>query len=455
MNVARKMIFISIGCFACVGAKAQVNCATSTKLVCLVPYNTHAALQGNSSATSQTSIFSAPIGAQLSQLPLAASAPGAVILTIHGNPEAYDNLGPVLVDRPDSVGQGRLVLGFSAQQFNFNHLDGVGIGSVPLVYQQSQQGIVGQTYAQTVHASLKYNQYVLLATVGLPKKTDISVIVPITRVSIGVAAVNPFLYLVNAEGVTPGSVTGGYTPGSASGVGDLVVNIKHVLWSGGEAGRGSLAVGTALRFPTGDALNYLGSGAYGFNPYVLAAYKAKFSPHVKIGYQWNTDSVLLNITGTGPNQSLPGGLQSAVGADFGLSRHLTLSADILTNEFQNSPSISQVPFITTVSGAAALAGTGATTPSTPCAVASSTTSAQALGGFCTASIVNKTFTTANFSGGLKWKPFVKQDLILYGNVLIQMNDVGLRSDASPSGGISYNFGLPRNWSWLDRSPDHW
>jgi hypothetical protein len=69
--------------------------------------------------------------------------------------------------------------------------------------------------------------------------------------------------------------------------------------------------------------------------------------------------------------------------------------------------------------------------------------------------INTTFTTANFSGGLKWKPFVKQDIILYGNVLIQVNDVGLRSDPSPSGGISYNFGANKWPNWLYRNPDHW
>jgi hypothetical protein len=453
MNVARKLIFIAIGCFSSIGAEAQgINCTTATKLACLVPFRTGANVSG---ATAQANIFSGAIGSQLSQLPLAASAPGAIILTVKGNPEPYYNLGPVLVDRPDSVGQGKFVLGFSAQQFTFNRLDGNRIGAIPFIYSTT----TSQYYAQTIDASVRYNQYVMLATYGFAGKTDVSVIVPYTRISMGVAAQNPINYSLNGvSGVSsfspPGG--GGYTSGSARGLGDIVVNIKHVLWSGGEAGRGSLAIGAAQRFPTGDALNYLGSGAYGFNLYGLAAYKAKFSPHIKIGYQWNTDSVLLNISGTpGKNQSLPGGFQTAVGVDYGVTRHLTLSADLLTNEFQNSPSVSQGFFINTLSGAG-LPNATAPAAGTPCTALSNTaTNTQQLGSLCTVNTVNNTFTEINFSGGFKLKPFTHQDLILYGNVLIQTTDVGLRSGASPSVGVSYNFTADKWPNWLYRKPGHW
>jgi len=468
MNVARKTIFVVIGCFACIGAKAQINCApssaTANKLACIVPYRTGGySVTGTNPAgetvTQQASIFSGPIGSQLSQLPLAASAPGAIILTIHGNPEPYNNLGPVLVDRPDSVGQGRLVLGFSAQQFTFNRLDGNRIGDIPFIYSPASS----QYYTQSIDASVRYNQYVMLATYGFPKKTDISVIVPYTRISIGVAALSPVEYsLTNSGGTTgvnpnPGSVGVGFTPGSARGVGDVILSAKHVLWSGGEVGRGSLAAGVAVRLPTGQALNYLGSGAYGVNLYGLAAYKAKFSPHVKIGYQWNTDSILNYNYTSGTNQRLPGGIQSAIGLDYGVSPHLTLSADILTNQFQDSPSISPVPFISTVGGAA-LANSGAATPvpGTPCNpnLAGATTLNQ-LAALCTVNSVNSTFTEVNFSGGFKLKPFAKHNVLLYGNVLIQVTDVGLRSEPSPSVGISWNFKADKWPNWLYRDPGHW
>src|SRR5665213_248659 len=158
MNVARKMIFISMGCFACVAAKAQVDCVNSNKLICLVPFVTSAVQQGGNTtdAVQKASIFNGPIGAQLSQLPLATSAPGFV--TLGGAP--YNNLGSILIDRPDSVGLGKFIIGSSFQQFNFNHLDGIPIGSIPFVYTQTSPGqqFPTQYVSQTEQVSLKVNQ---------------------------------------------------------------------------------------------------------------------------------------------------------------------------------------------------------------------------------------------------------------------------------------------------------
>jgi hypothetical protein len=57
-----------------------------------------------------------------------------------------------------------------------------------------------------------------------------------------------------------------------------------------------------------------------------------------------------------------------------------------------------------------------------------------------------TYTTVNYSAGLKWKPIPghgkASSLIVYGNVLFQLNNVGLRADPSPSGGISWSFFAP-------------
>ncbi len=344
MNVARKMLVISLGCFACVAAKAQVDCVNSNKLICLVPFVTSAVQTGGntSDAVQKASIFNGPIGAQLSQLPLATSAPGATILTVNGNPQAFDNLGPILLDRPDSVGQGRFVVGFNFQQFNFNHLDGIPIGNIPFTYTQTSTGQYPVQYvSQTEHVSLKFNQYVLLATYGIGKKTDLSVIVPFAHVSIGAASVNQTTYFITSNNTLGPSFTApsNFVAGTASGVGDVTVNVKQQVWSGGEAGRGSVAVGGALRFNTGDALNYLGSGAYGVNLYGLVSYKARISPHAKFAYQWNTKSVLLNPSGTGPKLSLPGGAQYGGGVDAALLSRLTASTDILANEFVNSPYI--------------------------------------------------------------------------------------------------------------------
>ena len=50
---------------------------------------------------------------------------------------------------------------------------------------------------------------------------------------------------------------------------------------------------------------------------------------------------------------------------------------------------------------------------------------------------NNTYTPINFSGGVKFSPAT--NFLIYGNAVIQLNNVGLRSDVVPLVGIAYNF----------------
>ena len=54
---------------------------------------------------------------------------------------------------------------------------------------------------------------------------------------------------------------------------------------------------------------------------------------------------------------------------------------------------------------------------------------------------NTSYTINDFSVGLKWNPKWKSvnNLVIYANVLFQLNNVGLRSDPVPMFGISYKF----------------
>jgi hypothetical protein len=452
MRSTRSFILIVTSCFAAIAAQAQVDCtrpAYATKLACLVPFTTNAV--GAAQISSTAGAFNGPIGVQISQLPVAASAPGATILTVHGNPQAFDNLGPVLIDRPDSVGRHKLVVGFSFQSFNFNHLDGIGLGSIPFAFgsqaYSSDGTFTGTNYfQQTLNTSIRYNQYVAVASFGLTRTTDVSVVVPFARVSAGSYNPTTTEYAVNAANTLTSVFKGiGYHgAGSASGISDILLNVKHVLWSGGDAGRTSIATGMAVRLPTGDALNYLGSGAYGFNLYGLASYKAKYSPHAKVAYQWNTNSILVGPPTTGvpgvPGTStsnasgelpLPGGAQYGVGVDIGATPELTISGDILANEFVNSP-YATVGTYTVPSSSVDQANPGAcptTQTVTPPISCTLPTIVEA----------QRTYTTVNLSVGLKLKPLRHQNFIFYANVLMQLNNVGLRSDPSPSVGASYRF----------------
>ncbi len=185
--------------------------------------------------------------------------------------------------------------------------------------------------AEYDNIDFKLDQYVGLITFGLTDTIDVSVAIPIERVSLGVTVTgNQYFVLAtydqqgNAtytkEGAVPFSTPPPPSAGSASGIGDVLANVKKTFW-GKEGSPFKFAAGMLIRFPSGDALNYLGSGAYGFNPYAIASYQWRVSPHARIGYVWNTDSVLVG------NARLPGGVQYDVGADWGIIKQVTLAGD--------------------------------------------------------------------------------------------------------------------------------
>jgi hypothetical protein len=419
-------------------AFGQVDCLTSTKLICQFPISAEILSADTfgqvyfSKAGNVAGPINASIATQLAQLPIPSATVGVVFIQKKGSdvPTTFENLGPVLTDRPDTVGRHHLFLGFSFQHFNFNSADGVSLNSLPVSFSFTQPSGFDPTDVQTFYASetnninFKLNQYVGVLTFGLSKTTDVSVIVPVNSVNLAVKTSNfqAFYFDESSSAYTnesPGASTSVSTTGTASGIGDVTVSVKQLLIGG--QGRPAVAAGASFRFPSGDALNYLGSGAVGGNAYGLFEYRRRLAPHLKLGYQWNGVSQVVNIQ-TAPSTRLPGGLQYAAGADFKIVHSLTAAFDLLGNQFANTPSFSltNAPLCPTSKTGACIApqsGSGINPD------------------FITQTNFANTYSTANISAGLKWAPW--QHLLFYGNVLKQVNNVGLRSDLVPLFGVAF------------------
>lgn len=429
------MLFVSATRFYAFG---QIDCTSASsnfKLVCQFPASAQTLAQYTfglntpqgtviaGAAQGASLPINASIATQLTQLPIPSATVGVV--SIRGkNPTdpttPFFNLGPVLTDRPDTVGQGHLFTGFSYQHFNFNHLDGTPLNNLPVTFADSSSSVIYYG-SESNNVSFKLDQYVLLFTYGVSKGTDVSLVVPVNSVNLQVttSSFQAFTYSL-ASGLTdlsPPSTTSASSSGSASGLGDLTIGLKQLL-IGGDGSRTAIAAGGTFRFPSGDSLNYLGSGAMGGNLYGLFEYRNRVAPHLKLSYQWNDTSKLMNPTGT-TNNRLPGGLQFAAGADIMIVRPLTVAIDLLGNQFLNAPTLTVAQFNPPV---------GVSAPS----------------GFLSVTTPNTTYTTIDFSTGVKWSPFKRHPLLLYGNVLFQANNVGLKSDPVPLFGAAYNFGKSRS-----------
>jgi hypothetical protein len=191
-----------------------------------------------------------------------------------------------------------------------------------------------------------------------------------------------------------------------SGFGDVLLAAKGTVWSGERSG---VALGAELRLPSGDALNFLGSGAVGVKPYMAWSRKGKISPHANLGYQWNGNSVLARNS-AGQDQQLPTYFMYYFGADIGATKRLTIIADFLGEEFFNAPRVSspvQVP----------IPNRGLSFPSIE--------------------PFNGSYAANNLAIGAKVNPW--NHLLITGNLSIRLNNGGLRANVVPLIGASYTF----------------
>ena len=63
-------------------------------------------------------------------------------------------------------------------------------------------------------------------------------------------------------------------------------------------------------------------------PYVTLTYGTRFSPHLNVGYQVNANTVLVTNS-SGRSGQLPNRLLFSAGADWGITRWMTLAVDVI------------------------------------------------------------------------------------------------------------------------------
>jgi hypothetical protein len=392
-------IAIEIGLLSAVSVLAQNTCG-NTKLACLLPTALH-------TNPPTFNFFNQTFATQIGQLPLATPASG-FIFTFNKQKGVYtaaqESFGPLVAERVETIGYHKAYLAFTYQRFAFDELDDNSLGNLPLFFffpSTQDPQVVTQTFSRI---DTKVNQYVAFATFGISKRVDISVAVPINRISLGVSTVGH-----EYSTTTPANVKFTQTvAGAASGFGDVVLAGKGTLY---ETDKYGVAAGMELRLPSGDEQNFLGSGAVGIKPYLVLAHRGKIAPHLNLAYQWNGSSALTKDA-NGAEQPLPRFFGYTFGADMGLLHQVTFTADLVGEHFFNAPRITTP-------------GKVSTTVSDPSVV------------FSTVSPIDGDYDVDNLALGLKLNPWKK--LLLLGNATIKLNDGGLRATVVPLVGISYSF----------------
>ena len=386
--------------------------------------STHSA-HFNSAFQAEFTQFNISLASQLASVPLPSPASG---FTYELDPalgvfkRSTQSFGPILAERAETIGKKKVSLGFNYQYFTFDTLEGVDLGNVPAVFTHDNAAPGGRSDVVTTANAidLKVGQFTAFLSYGLADGVDISAAVPFVKVDLGVisqatiqrigTASSPATHFFR-DPAAPGTFGTTKTfsqSGSASGVGDVIGRLKGRLVKNGAAG---VAVGVDVRFPTGDEEDLLGSGAWGVKPFaVLSVSQKVLSPHLNVGYQWNGKSVLAGDVRTGEKKSLPNQILYDAGVDIGVTPKITLALDVLGRRVLKSPRLQTETFH-------ALQG-GLTFPSIHF-------------------IQNADFNVTTGAAGVKVNAGGK--LLLDFNVLIKLDDSGLRDKVTPLVGFEYSF----------------
>jgi hypothetical protein len=386
-----------------------------------------------------------------------------------------ESYGPILGERAETIGRHRFFLAGSYQFFPFSTLDGIDLRHLPAVYNHGDTVNPDGTHrnpavdppspgnppseleyiASTTRVDLKVHQLTFYATYGLTNRLDVSIAMPILNVRLGassdatiVRGPDPIVqgpallaaYIANPntlpgnlypstgpmEGCAPSHTCTGYfhyfdpnnpatsltahfsNAKTASGIGDVVFRVKGTAFQGERA---AVALGADVRVPSGDEKNFFGSGAAGVEPFIAVSYRARVSPHVNIGYEFNGSSILVGNPFEGTKGRLPDQLLYSAGADANVTRKLTLAADLLGERLYEAPGVTKGAWedVLLVSH-----------PDIPNIIPT-----------------HRSFNMNDLAVGAKYS--LHGNLLLTGNVQFKLDDGGLRAKVVPLVGISYTF----------------
>jgi hypothetical protein len=264
---------------------------------------TNHAAHFNSAFQSEFRLLNVALTSQLATVPLPSPASG---FTYSFDPatgtfvRSSRSFGPILTDRGETIGRGRIALGYAYQFFSYDRLDGTSLTDVPALFTHDNPELGGgraDVVATTNTIKTSVSQFSGALTYGLTDRVDLALAVPLvqTRLSllsnatihrIGTGSALHVHYFRDPDAIGGyGSTRQFYAEGSATGVGDLVARVKaNVL----REGTRSLAAGLDVRMPTGDERNLLGSGALGLTPFLaMSTSIGAVAPHFNVAYQWN------------------------------------------------------------------------------------------------------------------------------------------------------------------------
>lgn len=383
--------------------------------------------------TDITPALNSLIAGNVSSFPLSSTSVGVSFDFSTGQPVSIvESLGPIFAETGRTLGKGKINAGINYthlglstfrglkaedMRFTFTHEDvGVqGLGDNP-----NESDILNIQLGLDVDASI----FAFFATMGVTEKLDIGVAVPMVNIDMkgdAIATINSFTFanLGKANHMFIGGDTLRPILGetfdyneTASGIGDLTVRLKYSFLSGAGA---NLAALLDVRLPTGDETDFLGTGETNVRLVGILSKKfGDFTPHLNLGYDYRGAELDSDE------------FEFAAGFDQKLLSGLTFALDILGEvNLNEEETISLFPGEITITDQ--IENNGKPGEYKRTVSKSNIPHFDKNDNLIRDNIFNAAL-------GLRYAP--SERVILLGNILVPLNDGGLRSDVAATFGLA-------------------
>lgn len=366
--------------------------------------------------------FNASIAANVANFPLSSTVASQTFRVVDGVPTPTSNsFGPIFAERAQTIGRGRLKAGLNFSRLRFAEIRGVDLDNILLtfVHQNSDYpgcdadfmddctlyGVPvfeGDVINVGLNLQMQADVYAFFATFGLTDWLDLSVALPVIDFEIqgsSVATVlptsDPPFHFFGGTQENPDFTASTPSFGKTTGIGDLAARLKALLVSGENWDLGILG---EARAPTGREEDFLGTGEWNVKGLLIVSGTfGDFSPHTNLGYEYRGSKLEQDE------------LEVIAGFDHRLADWATLAVDFL-GAFKVGDATLKLP--------------GDVLFEAPFARTVKVTNIPDLRD----DVLDGSFGFKFRTGG---------GLIVITNVLVPLNDGGLRSGVSPTLGVEY------------------
>jgi len=254
-----------------------------------------------------------------------------------------ETLGPLFLERPDTLGRGKLNVNVSYQYVQFDDFDGRSIKRLEapdrIVIQEfdSAGNLLRQT-ANRLRYGLKIHSNIgsLSLTYGVLDNVDVNLLVPVIDTDFAAGVHSQVLETAPPGGSfspAPEPPRNGITRGNAVGVGDILLRAKYQFAE--QSGLRS-AAGLQLRLPSGNQDDFQGTGDFEASPflYLSTVLWSRVEPHANLGIDLRTDDVERSQARYG------------LGADVDVTKRIGVSLAFLgRSQFKESAAASDTNFL--------------------------------------------------------------------------------------------------------------